>query len=449
MTKNYIFSFLYLLSFISAYSQQQVENPGFESWEDVGLAVDEPINWSSIKTSDGGAFINGFAPYVWDKSTDAHSGAYSVKLYNNEVIGIIAAGTVTNGRIHAEATGTGWAFTDTGDDRWNTPFTERPDSVAVWVKYAPAGTDDAQLKVVLHSGSAKIPDATQTNYIAVAEISVPNEISTWTRFSAPFNYISGADPEYILMVASAADESATIGSEAYFDDLELIYNPVTLDLKAYMQGPYKGGNVMSTFLNPNNLPLNQPFNMAPWNYYGSESVASIPNTNVVDWVLVEIRDASSANAANSFASIGRQAGFLMRDGSIVGLDGNARLAFDVTINQNLFAIVWHRNHLGIMSAYPLTLSGGFYTYDYSNAVDKIHGSALGKIEIETGVWGMVSGDGDANGMIEPNDKNSFWSILVGSKGYLSSDYNMDGQINNEDKNDYWLDNLTKDCQVPN
>ncbi|MCD4682737.1 MAG: hypothetical protein K8R86_05610, partial [Bacteroidales bacterium] len=120
--------FLTIIAFVIgiAVFAQQPENAGFELWEDVGLATDEPVDWSSIKTSDN-SIANSFAPYVWDQSTDAHSGTYSVQLINGSVLGIVAAGTVTNGRIHAELSGVGWAYTDPADARWNTPLTVKPD----------------------------------------------------------------------------------------------------------------------------------------------------------------------------------------------------------------------------------------------------------------------------------------------------------------------------------
>ncbi len=432
---------------------QQPENPGFESWEDVGLNRPEPVDWSSIKTSDGGSWVNGLAPYVWDQSTDAHSGTYSVKLTNGSVVGIIAAGTVTNGRIHAELSGTGWAYTDPADSRWNTPLTVKPDSVVVWAKHAPAGADVAQVKALLHTGSAKIPDDTQTNYVAEAEIFIPDATPNWTRFSAPFNYFNNTQPEYILFVLSSADDQvATEGTESWFDDIELVY-VVILDMKVYLEGPYVSGGEMSTDLNPGDLPLSQPYNVAPWNYNGTESVAAIPNSDVVDWVLIEIRDASTAATATSFSTVGKQAGFLLKDGSIVGLDGSSRIVFnDVIIQHNLFVVIHHRNHLDIMSGYPLTKANGYYNYDFSNAEDKIYGGAAGNVQLETfgpGVWGMVAGDGDANGIVEDNDKTGFWSILVGKSGYLQADYNLDGQTTNTDKNDLWLKNLNRESQVPN
>ncbi len=90
-------------------------------------------------------------------------------------------------------------------------------------------------------------------------------------------------------------------------------------------------------------------------------LAAIPNANVVDWVLVELRDAPSAAAATSATRIARQAAFILNDGSIVGLDGSSVLQFNNAINQQLFVIVNHRNHLGVLSANALTQSGGIYS----------------------------------------------------------------------------------------
>ncbi len=122
------------------------------------------------------------------------------------------------------------------------------------------------------------------------------------------------------------------------------------------------------------------------------------------------------------------------------------------IDLNLYVVVKQRNHLGAISAYPLTEEDGMYTYDFSNGLDKIYGGALGNTQLEIfgpGLWGMASGNGDANNIINMADKTNFWSVFVGKSGYLSSDYNMDGQISNQDKNEAWQHNLNKTSQVPN
>jgi hypothetical protein len=242
------------------------------------------------------------------------------------------------------------------------------------------------------------------------------------------------------------------GSTIYFDDIELIYNDLDLDITVFLEGPYTGSSQMYTLLNPDHIPLAQPYNTAPWNYTGDEIVYPLPNTNIVDWVLVELRDAATAADANGSTMIAQKAGFLLNDGSVVGLDGVSRLSFENVINENMFVVIWHRNHLGIMSAVPLVKTDGYYAYDFSDADEKTYGGSTGCKQLETfgpGVWGMIGGDGDANGTVNTVDKTSFWSILTGKSGYLSSDYNMDGQTNNPDKNDTWLQNINMESQVPN
>ncbi len=86
------------------------------------------------------------------------------------------------------------------------------------------------------------------------------------------------------------------------------------------------------------LPGNQPYDALPWNYTGTESVVTIPNPDIVDWILVELRDAPDAVSAIPSTMIAQQAAFLAKDGSIVGLDGLSNLQFNNSINQNLFTV---------------------------------------------------------------------------------------------------------------
>lgn len=232
MNKNLLILFsLYL--FTLPMQAQQMQNASFEDWEDAGTVIDEPVNWSSIKTSDAGSFINNAAPVVWGQSSDAHTGNYSLELTNVLTIGtIIATGTVTNGRIHASFnTAEAYSFTNIEDSRWNTPLNARPDSVAVWIKYFPQGGDTAQVKVLLHNNNGSIPLFTGTaeDEIAFAQINVVGEHATWTRVAAPFTYSSQAVPEYALMILTAGAGLIPIeGSVALYDDVELVYNPASV-----------------------------------------------------------------------------------------------------------------------------------------------------------------------------------------------------------------------------
>ena len=61
---------------------------------------------------------------------------------------------------------------------------------------------------------------------------------------------------------------------------------------------------------------------------------------------------------------------------------------------------------------------------------------------------MVSGDGNADGIVDDLDKVPTWIIEAGIQGYYRSDYTMDSQVTNEDKDNFWLPNLSKVTQVP-
>jgi len=214
---------------ITSIAQDQLENPGFEEWEDILVSeqdtIREPIDWSSLKTSDNPQ-LSTLAPVVCFRSKDAHTGDYSLELVNVKSF-VIANGVATNGLMHPNMnTAESYTFTDTVDDQWHTPLTARPDSIAGWFKYSPQETDTFQVKVALHQGFGKIPDADfAMNWIAEAEYRSPkNTEGEWQRFSTPFSYFSDENPEYVLLVLnSGAGFQPAEGSVLLLDDLEMVY----------------------------------------------------------------------------------------------------------------------------------------------------------------------------------------------------------------------------------
>ena len=209
---------------------------------------------------------------------------------------------------------------------------------------------------------------------------------------------------------------------------------IAVDLKVFLEGPFSGSS-MSTNLNPSQLPLSQPYDTAPWNYSGTESVASIPNSDIVDWVLVEYRDAATPETATIGATIGKQAAFVLSNGDVVSLDGITLLPFNETLNESLFVVIWHRNHLNVLSSTGLVEMGAVYSYDFTTAQGQAFENK--QKEVTTGVWGMVGGNGIPDNQIDDLDKNSVWDVEAGMEGYLQGDFNLDGQVNNLDKNQIW------------
>ncbi|MCD4735942.1 MAG: hypothetical protein K8R53_07860 [Bacteroidales bacterium] len=222
---------------------------------------------------------------------------------------------------------------------------------------------------------------------------------------------------------------------------------IRMNLKIFLEGPFEGTN-MRTDLNPAFLPLSQPFNTIPWNYEGIENVSVIPNTSVVDWILLEIRDAEGQSSATSDRIVARKAAFLLSDGSVVDLDG-ITFPFVLTApRDSLYLVVWHRNHIGIMSANPLTAPTDLYIYDFTSDETMVFGGNNACKELAPGIWGMTGADGNADGQINNGDKNAVWLPEAGTSGYKAADFNMDAQVNNGDKNDVWVPNTGMGGQVP-
>jgi hypothetical protein len=231
---------------------------------------------------------------------------------------------------------------------------------------------------------------------------------------------------------------------------------LTVDLKAYLQGAYDAAvDEMRTDIN-GVLPLDQPFSGNPsavWYYEGTESVGSIPSADITDWALVELRHAATPGDANSATVLGRAAGFITKDGSIVGLNGTTKLNLDAIapFTDNLYAIVYQQNHLGIMSNIGVTDANndGLFEYDFTTGSGQVYGGTAGYKLLETGVWGLVGGDGTGDGNIYTDDITSKWTPQYGGEGaYYSADYNLDGNVYTDDVTGIWTPNYGIEGPMP-
>lgn len=206
-------------------AQPQIDNSGFETWEGSGANV-EPVQWSSIKTSTGG--VAGLAPQVCFQSSDANTGASSVRLRSASALGQVATGLLTNGRVHAEISGLGYVFTNTTDAAFNTVITDRPDSIVVFFKATPVNNDFPGFEAVLHTGAGQIPvGTTGANWLGTASWSgtAGTTVSAWTRVSVPFVYTSQDAPNFLLLAPTSGNGASSVAnSEVLYDDFALIYN---------------------------------------------------------------------------------------------------------------------------------------------------------------------------------------------------------------------------------
>jgi hypothetical protein len=217
-----------------------------------------------------------------------------------------------------------------------------------------------------------------------------------------------------------------------------------LDLKVLLEGPFQETGMIAGL--GELIPHDQPYDVAPWNYNGNESVTNFP-ADVVDWVLVELRDAPDANSAGLNSQIVRMAALLQENGNIISSDGIHLPAFPASINTGLYVVIWHRNHLAVLSANPLINSEGIFQYDFTQDAGSVFSGAEGCTLLPDDRWGMTAGDSNADGLINETDQAG-WSNQSGYSGYLLNDLNLDQQSDNRDKNEHWLPNLGKSSMVP-
>ncbi|MFP4468896.1 MAG: hypothetical protein ACLFN2_08005 [Bacteroidales bacterium] len=222
------------------------------------------------------------------------------------------------------------------------------------------------------------------------------------------------------------------------------------DVKVFLEGPYRtaDGEMVTTLRDEELIPAEQPYNQEPWNYSGTEAVetkADVPE-GTVDWVLVELRDAESAEDALEVEPTGVFAAFLQYNGQLIGPMGDMIL-FDVEEPvHGYYIVIRHRNHMDVMSSNSLVYDPieERYSYVFSDDLNKAYRGDAGyhRIDPNDPIFGMVAADGMGDGNVFAPDFD-FWNANAGPINvYHSADYNLDGNIFSTDF-DVWYRNAGK------
>ena len=240
---------LFIFSFINlgllAQNGLQFDNRGFEQWTSRNEnAVSEPSHWHSGGTATGS--FSGFVSSQIEQSSQTRpgsNGSKSVRVFPDRVLGVTANGNITNGRMNAgsmSATGSGnYNYTQRSETAFNTPITQLPDSLTIWVCFRSQSTSDkAQVKAVVHGDAdyriiANGTEEPANMHVATAvhsftRTSVAGGAYTWRRLSIPFNNNGPCtDVRYILMTATTNETpgSGSTNDDLLIDDVLLIYNP--------------------------------------------------------------------------------------------------------------------------------------------------------------------------------------------------------------------------------
>lgn len=228
---------------------------------------------------------------------------------------------------------------------------------------------------------------------------------------------------------------------------QIILNPNTpfANLKAFLEGCYSNGQLLTSLASGGFISESQPYNVPPWNYNGAETVDTIA-PNIVDWVLIELR-----TGLLSGTKISTRAALLKNDGSIVDNDGTSQVRFVGVEPGAYYIVLRHRNHLDIMSGTAIPISPNSELYDFTDSQTMAYTTGPDPMnDLGDGKFGMIAGDADADGVVDYEDDLLIkWIPNFGLDGYYPADFNMNGTVDYEDDVlQLWLSNFGYSSQVP-
>lgn len=212
-------------------------------------------------------------------------------------------------------------------------------------------------------------------------------------------------------------------------------NGSRIKVKVMLEGFLANSGMMSNMLAYNGvLPFAQPFNAAPWNYEGTETMVNSFPTNTTDWVFVTLHD-----SADPTKSIAEKAALVDINGNIFDVESNEGVAFQNVPPGDYYVSIRHCSHLGVISNEPISIPNST-PYDFTDTVDKAMG--FEQQSLRYGKYAMVSGDYDGNGIINNLDFNKWNQQNALVDEYVTWDGDGNGVVNNLDFN-LWSTNRSK------
>lgn len=217
---------------------------------------------------------------------------------------------------------------------------------------------------------------------------------------------------------------------------------IQISLRALLEGPYDSntGMMHDSLRVQGLLPLLEPYTALGFvqaNGGGGETIAPAVLTTtgsnaIVDWVLVELRDAQLPSTV-----IATRSALIQRDGDVVDVDGVSPVLFARPPGSYHIALR-HRNHLGVMTATAMPLSASSALIDLSTAATAVFSSgsaatkASGAVQL---LWaGNVRRDGTLKYTGQDNDRDPVLVKVGGTtpngvfSGYAVEDVNLDGLV---------------------
>lgn len=177
----------------------------------------------------------------------------------------------------------------------------------------------------------------------------------------------------------------------------------------------------------------QPYKKKPWGYSGKEGVMKKNEPyqyplDMVDWILISLRENKEASSTVLKAS-----GLLYRDGTIDIVSDSGYCCLDVS--KSYYIVIEHRNHLPVMTDYPVSIINGQLFYDFRHT-----GSyEMGQKELTKGIFAMYAGNADQEenkqSIISINQSDiESWKRYNGlNSSYFLVDLDLSGDVSIKDE----------------
>ena len=193
-------------------------------------------------------------------------------------------------------------------------------------------------------------------------IAITGDVTLGANLNVTFNYNSTTGDRIVFMTytGSRTGEFVTYNSgqdpnNVYYLDYSVagevalvITSAINLDLKIILQGSYDS----NTGLMNANLRSLLSFPKTTKGFTIEDGVlAQTDNQAVVDWVMIELRDATNRNLVEY-----TRPALLLANGRIVDMDGSSQVLVPNLPSASNYIAIKHRNHLGVMTSSAIQIN---------------------------------------------------------------------------------------------
>jgi len=254
------------------------------------------------------------------------------------------------------------------------------------------------------SGTSISTDLSGSAFINVKPTSATSENATICASELPYvwngnNYTASGSYTIHLTNAVGCDSAVT---------LNLTVNSCTntLNVKAFLEGYYRGAGTMAATL---------------------YDLGTSTDASATDSIQVNLWSASSLGNATPNYSVK----------VLLHTDGTATAIFPgATLGNAYYVAIQHRNSIETWSANPVTISTTT-SYDFTTGLVKAYNDGVNPSmkSLGGGVFGFYGGDVNQDGTVDGSDMNDVDNnTALGAFGYDSSDVNGDGATDGLDMN---------------